>query len=73
MGAEPRPSPVPASLGAEMHELISELYPICRSITGDGFRETLRRIAPARAAEDARGADRNESIRLDRAEGVEHP
>ncbi len=27
-----------------MHRLIAELYPICRSITGDGFRETLRRI-----------------------------
>jgi aminopeptidase-like protein len=30
--------------GAQMHELISELYPICRSITGDGVRETLRLI-----------------------------
>ncbi len=28
--------------GAEMHRLMQELYPICRSITGDGFRETLR-------------------------------
>ncbi len=27
-----------------MHRLIAELYPICRSITGEGFRETLRRI-----------------------------
>ncbi len=27
--------------GGEMHELAKELYPICRSITGDGFRETL--------------------------------
>ncbi len=25
-----------------MYRLISELYPICRSITGDGLRETLR-------------------------------
>jgi aminopeptidase-like protein len=31
--------------GARMHRFIAELYPICRSITGDGFRETLRRIA----------------------------
>jgi aminopeptidase-like protein len=30
--------------GERMHGLIAELYPICRSITGDGFRETLRRI-----------------------------
>ncbi|MGH7773960.1 MAG: DUF4910 domain-containing protein, partial [Candidatus Binatia bacterium] len=28
-------------LGQEMHRLVSELYPICRSITGDGVRETL--------------------------------
>ena len=27
--------------GEQMHRFISELYPICRSITGDGFRETL--------------------------------
>jgi len=27
-----------------MHEFIAELYPICRSITGDGLRETLKRI-----------------------------
>lgn len=27
-----------------MHRFIAELYPICRSITGDGVRETLRRI-----------------------------
>ncbi len=30
--------------GAELHGLIAELYPICRSITGDGVRETLRRV-----------------------------
>ena len=30
--------------GRDMHQLIAELYPICRSITGDGLRETLRRI-----------------------------
>ena len=31
-------------IGVEMHRLIAELYPICRSITGDGVRETLRII-----------------------------
>jgi len=31
-------------LGRECHDLIVELYPICRSITGNGFRETLARL-----------------------------
>jgi aminopeptidase-like protein len=31
-----------SAVGAEMHALIARLYPICRSITGDGVRETLR-------------------------------
>jgi aminopeptidase-like protein len=33
-----------AGSGAVMHGLISELYPICRSITGQGFRDSLTRI-----------------------------
>lgn len=28
--------------GTEMHQLITELYPICRSITGNGFRQSLQ-------------------------------
>jgi aminopeptidase-like protein len=31
-------------LGEGMRRLVAELYPICRSITGDGLRQTLRRI-----------------------------
>jgi aminopeptidase-like protein len=30
--------------GERMHRFIADLYPICRSITGEGFRETLRRV-----------------------------
>jgi aminopeptidase-like protein len=32
----------PDLIGAQMHQLISKLYPICRSITGNGVRKTLR-------------------------------
>ena len=32
------------ALGQELAAWVAELYPICRSITGDGVRETLRRL-----------------------------
>ena len=41
-------APGPASVGEAMHALVSELYPICRSITGDGVRTTLARLAELR-------------------------
>jgi aminopeptidase-like protein len=34
----------PATLGPAIHALVRDLYPICRSITGDGFRQTLARL-----------------------------
>src|SRR5579884_4075693 len=34
----------PAGIGQAMFELIADLYPICRSITGNGVRQTLKRI-----------------------------
>jgi aminopeptidase-like protein len=43
-----------SALGAELHALLRELYPICRSITGDGLRRSLRllqRVAPLRLHE----------------------
>jgi aminopeptidase-like protein len=30
--------------GVAMHEFARELFPLCRSLTGEGTRETLRRI-----------------------------
>jgi aminopeptidase-like protein len=33
-----------SSLGDEIYSMIRELYPICSSITGKGFRDTLSRI-----------------------------
>ena len=30
--------------GRDLHRFASELFPICRSITGDGIRETLKKI-----------------------------
>jgi len=32
------------AVGREMHALASELYPLCRSITGEGLRRTLDRL-----------------------------
>ena len=34
----------PGALGREVYDRIARLYPICRSITGNGVRETLRAI-----------------------------
>jgi len=31
-------------IGEDMHRVVAELYPICRSITGQGIRQTLRFI-----------------------------
>jgi aminopeptidase-like protein len=31
-------------VGLRLHDLVAGLYPICRSITGDGVRETLHRL-----------------------------
>src|SRR5262252_2499229 len=44
--------PLPISLpeqrveqtGRCAHELATELYPLCRSLTGEGVRDTLRRL-----------------------------
>jgi len=44
----------PAAVGLELHNFAAELYPICRSITGDGIRQTLESVGrriPLRTAE----------------------
>ena len=43
--AETAETTATTSVGQEMYELIEELYPIRRSLTGDGVRETIRRVA----------------------------
>jgi aminopeptidase-like protein len=44
-GPATRVAPSTQSIGAETYELVEELYPIFRSLTGDGVRETLARVA----------------------------
>ena len=34
----------PNDVGESMYKLVGDLYPICRSITGNGVRETLRKV-----------------------------
>ena len=47
------------ALGQEMHALCRELFPICRSLTGEGFRQSMRMLqaqfAPLQMHEVASG------------------
>ncbi len=54
-------------LGDELHELCTELFPICRSITGDGVRETLEILRALPPARRPRGAVGHACARLDGA------
>jgi aminopeptidase-like protein len=40
----PQMTALESSLDRRLHGFVTELYPLCRSITGEGLRETLRRI-----------------------------
>jgi aminopeptidase-like protein len=49
-----------AAVGEQMHALATRLYPICRSITGDGVRaslELIREYIPLRIHEVASGTE----------------
>src|SRR5687768_4972395 len=39
-----RPAVVNPKAGVQMHQFMRELFPICRSITGNGVRQTLEII-----------------------------
>ncbi len=41
---DPQTLPDEEQVGAELHDLVRELYPLCRSITGNGLRQTLALI-----------------------------
>ncbi len=41
------PETFDAAAGQDMYQLVRELFPICRSITGDGVRQTLDRLEAA--------------------------
>src|SRR5215210_5494736 len=44
MNTGPVTIPALAGAGKSMHAFMRELFPVCRSITGDGVRETLTAV-----------------------------
>src|SRR5580765_1208986 len=41
---DPQTLPDAEQVGAELHDLVRQLFPLCRSITGNGLRQTLALI-----------------------------
>lgn len=59
--------------GEEMYALVERMYPLCRSITGDGVRATLDIVGeyiPLQRHEVPTGT---QVLDWDGAPGVEHP
>ena len=61
-----------AAIGQEMHRFAADLYPICRSITGDGIRQTLAMIAERDSSANIRSTQWHSRLRLDCTQRVEH-
>ena len=58
--------------GSVMHAFIARLFPICRSITGDGVRKTLRLVQERIPIEMHEVPTGTQGLRLERAEGMEY-
>lgn len=41
---DPQTLPDAEQVGAELHDFVRRLFPLCRSITGEGLRQTLALI-----------------------------
>ena len=59
--------------GTRLYQILGELYPICRSITGDGFRATLRRLQRDVPLEIREVASGTRVFDWTVSEGVEYP
>ena len=69
-----KPATEAPDAGQAMHAFARELWPINRSLTGDGVRETLARIkerVPELVVHE--GPDRHARLRLDGPRRVERP
>ncbi len=60
------------STGARAARVRRQLYPICRSITGEGVRADAAPDRRAHSARDPRGAERHARLRLGGAARMEH-
>ncbi len=59
-------------IGQEIYRLIESLYPICRSITGDGFRESMRILKDQIPLELHEDPFRHAGVRLGCPTGMEY-